>query len=326
MALSPTTKIKAASLGFAFTPAGRLTLTTVVPVLTSDVTAATSIFYTPYCGNICPVYNGTLWVPREFAELTLALDATGAHTGYHQSGKNFDLFVTDDPTTPGSVLLGTGPAWSSDTARGTGAGTTELQRLGGLLTNKVTMTLRFGSASGNTISVAANQATYVGSFRASADGQTQVKFGSSAAGGGEAWFGIWNNHNRTNVSGLILDSNDTWTYTSASWRAADNSSTFRVSVLSGWAEDSLLAIYECLSSSIQTAAGVGYNATNAKSGVCMTGSVSSGFCYLTGRASAQPLGFNFMSAIEYDVTATGTFYGDAGTAYQQSGLNYNWRF
>lgn len=156
-------------------PGGRPTLTSGVSVTTSDVSAATSIYYTPTVSEWIRIFDGTNDVLRTFAELTLALDSTSGHTNYHQSGKNFDLFVYWNGS---ALVFASGPPWTSDTARGTGAGTTELEFFKGLWRNKNTITLRFGSASGNTASVSARQATCIGSFRATADGQasdTQLK-------------------------------------------------------------------------------------------------------------------------------------------------------
>ena len=147
------------------TAQGRLTLTSATPVTTSDVTAATTLYYALYTGDLISIYNGTTWRPYAFTELSVALDSNSGHTGYHQSGKNFDAFVINDS---GTLRLCTGPAWSSDTARGTGAGTTELEQYLGAWVNKVSLTCRFGSASGNTVSVTARYATYVGTIRTTA--------------------------------------------------------------------------------------------------------------------------------------------------------------
>jgi len=54
-------------------PGGRLTLTSGTPVTTSDVTAATSVYYTPYVGNKISLYNGWEWIFHEFSELSLSL-------------------------------------------------------------------------------------------------------------------------------------------------------------------------------------------------------------------------------------------------------------
>lgn len=149
-------------------PWGRLTLTSGVAVAEADVTAATNIFFTPSANDEAGLYNGSMFTPTQFAELTLALDPTAAHTGYHQSGKNFFLGLFMNA---GAITLGTSVAWASDTTTGTGAGTCEPEVFRGRLVNKVSMTVRFGSASGNTVSVPARQFFIVGGFRATADGQ-----------------------------------------------------------------------------------------------------------------------------------------------------------
>lgn len=150
-------------------PQNRLSLTSAVGVTTSDVTGATSVYLV---AGQSITSNGTNIIQDVSAQLTLALDSTSGHTGYHQSGKNFDVFRINDG---GTIRIGTGPAWTSDTARGTGAGTTEIHELGstGINTNVVSILIRFGSSSGNTVTIAADQAVYLGSFRATADGQTE---------------------------------------------------------------------------------------------------------------------------------------------------------
>lgn len=89
---------------------GRLTLTTAVPVTTSDVTGATSIYFTPYKGNRIALYTGSTWVMDTFTEITIAL-------GTLTSGKPYDLFAYDNS---GTVTFDAPLAWSSTTARATG--------------------------------------------------------------------------------------------------------------------------------------------------------------------------------------------------------------
>ncbi len=144
-------------------PGGRLTLITGAPSPTSDQSAITNIFYTPYRTDLVPIYSGSAWQAFTFTELTLALDSTSAHSGYQQSGKNFDLWIINDS---GTIRLGTGAAWTGDNTRADA-----LTMLNGIYVNNATVTVRWGSAIGNTVSVAANLATYVGTFRATADGQ-----------------------------------------------------------------------------------------------------------------------------------------------------------
>ena len=86
---------------------GRLTLTTALPVTTSDVTAAGTLYFTPYVGNQVSIYNGVAWIPYTFTELSLALTVT--------SGLNYDVFLLDNN---GPLALEI-EAWASDTARTT---------------------------------------------------------------------------------------------------------------------------------------------------------------------------------------------------------------
>lgn len=52
---------------------GRLTLTSGTPVTTSDVTAASTLYFTPYGGNKITLYTGVYWQPFTFTERSLAL-------------------------------------------------------------------------------------------------------------------------------------------------------------------------------------------------------------------------------------------------------------
>lgn len=89
-------------------PGGRLTLTTAVPVTTSDVTGATSIYYTPYLSNVIPLWDGARWKPIEFSEYTLAL-------GTLTSGRPYDVFAYISSGVLALEVL----AWTNDTTRAT---------------------------------------------------------------------------------------------------------------------------------------------------------------------------------------------------------------
>jgi hypothetical protein len=86
---------------------GRLTLETAVPISTSDQTAKTNVYFTPYLGNRVSLYDGTRWKLYTFTEKTLAL-------GTITSGKNYDVFLYDNS---GTLTLELSAAWTSDTAR-----------------------------------------------------------------------------------------------------------------------------------------------------------------------------------------------------------------
>jgi hypothetical protein len=205
-----------------------LTLTTGVAITTADVSGSTNVYYTPAVSQFVPIYNGSSFVMTDTGgELTLALDATAAHTNYHASGKNYDFFIINDS---GTIRLGTGPKWDdgavagSATARGTGAASTELQLLKGIWTNKNTITIRFGSASGNTVSVSANQATYVGSGRMTADGQIEDS---------QTKRFLWNAYNQTLRSMLRRDPALTWTYSTDAYRQANANTANQLDFICG---------------------------------------------------------------------------------------------
>lgn len=151
-------------------PQCRLTLTNGVPYTTADVTAATTIHYEPDAGDFAPFSVAGVGVFEMVtigaAGLSLALDSNSGHTGYHQSGKNFDLFLIVKPD--GTQGRGAGPAWTSDTVRAT-----DITRPNGVPVNATSMTARYGSGTNDYVTVAANVGAWVGTFRASANGQTE---------------------------------------------------------------------------------------------------------------------------------------------------------
>lgn len=72
---------------------GRLTLTTATPITTSDVTAATTLYFTPYNGDQIGLYDGSsAWTTITFAELSLDI------SGY-TADKNYDIWVYNNSGT-----------------------------------------------------------------------------------------------------------------------------------------------------------------------------------------------------------------------------------
>jgi hypothetical protein len=89
-------------------PGGRLTLTSGLPVTTSDVTGATTVYYTPYVNNVICLWDGKLWMPTIFAEVSLAL-------GTLTSGLPYDVFGFLNSGSLNTELL----AWTNGTTRAT---------------------------------------------------------------------------------------------------------------------------------------------------------------------------------------------------------------
>lgn len=85
---------------------GRLTLTTAVPVTTADVTAAVTLYFTPFRGNRVSTYGGAAWSTAAFAEKSLSLAGLTANS-------NYDIFIVD------STLALEALIWTDGTNRAT---------------------------------------------------------------------------------------------------------------------------------------------------------------------------------------------------------------
>jgi hypothetical protein len=131
--------------GGTVTPAtfeARPTLTTGVPVTTSDVTAATTVYLTPYKGNELALYNGASWQLHTLTEISIAVPAT--------TNTMYDIFVYDS----GGLTL-EAVAWTNDTTRATALATQD----------------------GVLVKTGATGRRYVGSFRTTGvSGQTEDSF------------------------------------------------------------------------------------------------------------------------------------------------------
>lgn len=292
------------------TPQGRLTLTTGTPVMTADATAQGTIYYTAFRGAQAPIFNGTKWGTYYLTgtatsqELSIALDSNSGHTGYHQSGKIFDLFVFNNS---GTITLGTGPAWSSTTARGTGAGTTELQLYNGIWTNKNSIALKIDTTASQ-VTVGVNQATYVGSFYATANAQTGMAFNPTAASGGtNNILGLWNAHNRVRISSICNDSTTTYTYASSAIRVANNSSSNRCSWIDGL-QQSFVQINNQIYPSTAAGAQYGINIDSTSAVYTSVTAQASNAVTISNTFLQTPLlGFHFAQAMEASIGGTTTF-------------------
>jgi len=294
----------------AIAPQGRLTLASGTPVMTSDVVGATTIYYTPYRGNSVPIYNGTSFVGTSFSELSLALSSS------HAANTLYDLFVFLNAGVP---TLGTGPAWTNSTAgtsaRGTGAGTTQLQMLNGFNTNAMVITARNGS---NTYTVPANQATYLGSFSTNANaGQTDIQFAPAAAAGGtNNHMFLWNAYNRVTANSTEIDNTSSWTYSSLTWVPYNNSNNNRITYVIGLPEAFCFATLTatCMSSSSGLFVAIGLS-LNTSSGIPISVEPQTQITQIATLVCnymfSSPAGLNYVQGMQQaNGTNTGTFYGN----------------
>jgi hypothetical protein len=199
------------------TPGHRLSLTTAVPVTTSDVTGAATIYYTSLNGYRIPLrYTvsgaiGTNWIVVSTGELSQALSDNTKSPAAATTNSNYDMFVWIDSGF--TVRCTRGPAWASDTSRGTGAGTTELDSITGRYVNKVAITNGPGAGMG----------LYVGTIRTD---------GSSQCNDSMAKRHLWNAYNQVSRSMQVIASGD-WNYSTNTWRQAGGASTNQLDFVLG---------------------------------------------------------------------------------------------
>lgn len=292
-------------------PQGRLTVTTATPIISTNTTAQTTVYYTPYNGRLVPLYDGTNWRMHDVgAELSQATTDATKSPAACTTNSNYDLFVWLDS---GTYRCTRGPAWSSATSRGTGAGTTELSRVNGIYTNAVAITN----------GPAANRGLYVGTIRTNGSSQVDMRINGDAASTAHT-VGVWNMYNRVGYAVSASFSTASWTYASATVRAINGSSTSRIQILTGLAEDPLLFTISGVASGtagFQYGIGPGMDTTTAFDGICnitpqVTGQFPAGsFSY----NYTPQIGFHYVSVNEFSPSGTSTAYGASNLFYALGG-------
>jgi hypothetical protein len=294
-------------------PQGRLTLQTLVPVMTTTQAAKTTIYYTPYQGNLVPIYNGTTFSMVAFSELSVLTTDTLKSPAAIGANKVNDWFVWNDA---GTLRIGHGPDWTSDTARSAG---TALVRVNGLWLNNAAITN----------GPAAQRGTYVGTTRSNASSQLDWIYGAVANPPTAAFFGVWNCYNRVNVASFVATSASSWTYATATFREPNGHSTFEARFVCGLDQESVDCQYTC---------GLDPGGNNAQLGVALdsvaavpvgqwpiiafaSGSNVGGTALYAGNPG---IGYHFLAAQESAASgAAVTFYGAFAS---QSGMTFRGRF
>lgn len=296
-------------------PQGRLTLTSATAVPTADVLAATTIYYTPFAGTVAPLRDGSGWRLVGLGELSLALNSNSGHTGYHQAGKLFDLFLDYNGGTPRLV---SGPAWSNDTTRADA-----IARQDGVWVNNASIAVRFGTGSGNTATIGAKLLTYVGTFRATANGQTEDSLTRRL---------VWSAHNRVARTMRRLEDTNTWTYTTDTFRQANANAANQLEVVRGLDEDAMVVdvVAACANSAsgVNPAVTIGLNSTTVGTTGVLNGLKGLGVASVYDQVLASwrglpGLGYHSLAWLERSTaTGTTTWVGDIGMADKfQCGLH-----
>jgi len=288
-------------------PQGYLTASSSLIIPVADVIAGTAVYYAPDKGNLCPIYNGAVFNIHDFAQLTLTLNSN------HAANNIYDVFLALDPADPDVVLVITGPAWTTPTAgscnRGTGAGTTELERVGGLFVNKNAMTGRNGAT---TYSIDAQKATFVGSiFMDATNGELTCH---RSVGASRKW-GISNAYNRRKITLGVTDSTASWTYNVATFRASRAQTTNSLTTFTCLPDEE----YACRftqavngGAATQPQIGIGWNSTTVVSGKQGTGMSPStgplGQDIIAEYVNPPAFGINVVTALEAPTTAAAVTY------------------
>jgi len=201
--------------------------------------------------------------------------------------------------------------------RGTGTGTSELERLNGVWVNK------YDIANGPP----AQRGTYVGTIATNDSSLVDFKMGSVAAGGGEATIGVWNTYNRVSVAGVVSSSVATWSAVNGT-RVFAGSATFRATMVSGLAEDCLSGVaQDYMSFDNVTSAGVAIGFR----GLTPFGAAQ-GFYYngggwpatINAHAKTRPfLGIGYWAGLEICTNFTSSFVNCIGSSTY---VAYDWRY
>lgn len=213
-----------ARINATFTPNGRLTLASGSPVMSIGNTVASgTMFYTPYNGNLVPIYDGTNFTPTAFTELSNinANSATGsAGPAAVANNSCYDYFVWSNAGTP---TLTRGPAWTNTTTRSAST----IARVSGVLLNNTSITN----------GPAASRGTYVGTACSNGTATFDWINGAGASGGTAAVFSVWNMYNRDRMATTVSDTGVGYTYSSATVRQARASAGNQISFVVGQIED-----------------------------------------------------------------------------------------
>lgn len=233
-----------------FEPLGRVTISSGVPVMSSSVTNANSVYYTPYHGNIIPIYDGTNMIPTVFAEISQLTTDTTKSPAAVAASKIYDIFVWNDA---GTLRATRGPAWTNSTTRGY-----TLTMTNGILLNTLAITNGPGALRG----------TWVGTIASNASSFIDYIFGGSASGGTAASLNVWNVYQRVSVATQVIDSGASYTYTSATIRQARGSAGNQIGFVLGAVEDGVAFSYTERVDTVSGVAGgagfgIGFDSTTA---------------------------------------------------------------
>lgn len=276
---------------------GRLTLASGTPVTTTDQTAKTTIYFTPFRGNRIALFTDGVWRVNTFTELSCSLSGLTAN-------KNYDVFVFKD----GSTLKLALTVWTNDTTRATAIAMKD-----GMYTNDAAMTPT-AISSGIAGELAQYSALYVGTIRTTGtDGQVEDSYLNRF---------VWSAYNQIRRPFKIFETTDSWSYTTASWRSWNNNSANRASFVQGLNEEPVRLQFNAFAgtSSGNPIAAIGLDGTTPSA---LFGPGSSYGIIVATYDDYPGIGAHYLQLLERGGTGV-TFYGDvvASVGIQAGALGY----
>lgn len=270
---------------------GRLTLATNDPVPTSNITASSMVYFTPYKGNRISLYvPGYGWRVHTFAELSLDI------SGYSIS-TNYDIFIYDNA---GTLTL-EGVAWSNATLRAVALVSQDGRWVKNGYTNKL----------------------YLGTIRCNGVGQTADTYLARLC-----WN---NYNRTPRQLRILETTNSWTYNVALTFRPFNNTAANQVEYVVGLVEDVMqlvcLAPAYYASSAFTAFVGIGVDSTAASTPTVASQAASAAGSIVLPTAifnDYPSLGYHYLCMLEAVGTAIAiTFYGDNGVTYTQSG-GYGW--
>jgi hypothetical protein len=140
---------------------------------------------------------------------------------------------------------------------------------------------------------------------------------------------VWNMHNRIAKPLRAVDTTNTWTYASAAWRYANNTSANRAEMVIGLAHEAV-EVSVLGTAQVDNAKaggyGVGVDSNTVNSAQVMaessTSDTGTNICHGHAQYRGWPgIGYHYLAWLEYARAGTVTFSGDLGLVTIQSGLS-----
>lgn len=320
--IDPATVTAAKMAASVLAPGGRLTLVSGTPVLASDQTAKSQVYYTCYRHKFVSYYDGTNDLLDAVPSCEVSLTMATSGTGVTNSAGVFDIFWSPANDNICVVTNGSGGGWASDTggsntARGTGY--SQVHNTRGYWTNQNSLTHCYNGTT-DYGSISADRATYLGTVYTTAAGQTGMAFKPAGANGGtNNVLGVYNGYNRVPIFAQSNDTTGSWGVTSSTWAKLNVGGTGsgannRISWVDGLQTSTVRSLITDLifttANAAVAGAGVVLDATSgtpATYGRAATNAVANLVAPLVTKEGFQPqLGFHFLQAMQGNTGNVGT--------------------